>query len=142
MKAKTARGMLALAFLCPFIALAGQDRAVYPSVGPGQGGVIRSLQIVTPGSTYWTALEGGGVFKSTDGGATWNASHQGIGQKLVRAVSFAAGGALMYAVTNGGGGFYKSADGGATWTVSNNGLSCTFVSSLFVVSTGANAGRV
>ena len=125
-------------------ALAGQDRVLYPpSGGPGQGGVIRSLVVVGATSTYWAAVEGGGIYKSTDGGASWSASHQGLGHKLVRGLAVApAGTTVMYAVTNGGGGFYKSTDSGATWSVSNNGLGCTVVSNMFTISTGANVGRV
>ena len=125
-------------------ALAGQDRVLYPpSGGPGQGGVIRSLVVVGATSTYWAAVEGGGIYKSTDGGASWSASHQGLGHKLVRGLAVAPGGTtVMYAVTNGGGGFYKSTDSGATWSVSNNGLGCTAVSNMFIISTGTNVGRV
>src|SRR6266850_1381880 len=144
MKVQALRAALAFALLCSFVALAGQDRALYaPGGGPGQGGVIRSLFLVSPTSTYWAAIEGGGIYKSIDGGATWTASHQGLGNKMVRAVTVAPGGTTtMYAVTNGGGGFYKSTDSGANWSVSNTGLSCTFQSNLFVITTGANTGRV
>src|SRR5882672_4639006 len=144
MKVHALRVALAVALLCSFAALAGQDRALYaPGGGPGQGGVIRSLFLVSPTSTYWAAIEGGGIYKSTDGGASWSASHQGLGNKMVRAITVAPGGTTtMYAVTNGGGGFYKSTDSGANWSVSNTGLTCTFQSNLFVISAGANSGRV
>src|SRR5882672_10218050 len=96
----------AVALLCSFAAFAGQDRALYaPGGGPGHGGVIRSLFLFSPTSTYWAAIEGG---------ASWSASHQGLGNKMVRAITVAPGGTTtMYAVTNGGGGFYKSTDSGA-----------------------------
>jgi photosystem II stability/assembly factor-like uncharacterized protein len=121
---------------------AGQDRAVYPAAGgPGQGGVIRNIRIV--GSTYWAAIEGGGIYKSTDGGASWSASHQGIDDRIVRVISGdPANSAIMYAVTLQGGGFYKSVDGGATWARSNSGLDCVFITNMLVVATGVNSGRI
>src|SRR5882672_2349931 len=121
---------------------AGQDRVLYPlSGGPGQGGVVRT--ILTLGSTYWAAIEGGGVYKSTDAGASWTASHQGIDHKVARAINVAPGNpTIMYAATNGGRGFYKSTDSGATWSVSNAGLNCTFVSNIFVAVQAPNFGRI
>ena len=120
---------------------AGQDRVLYPpGGGPGQGGVIRNM--LSTGSAYWVAIEGGGIYKTTDF-TNWTASHQGIGHKLVRMIAVAPGGTTtMYAATNGGGGFYKSTDSGATWSVSNSGLNCAFVSTLFVINSGANSGRL
>src|SRR2546421_8085125 len=118
MKVHALRGALALALVCSFAAFAGQDRALYPPAGgPGQGGVIRALFGVGSPTTYWTAIEGAGIYKSTDAGASWHASHQGLGHKLVRGVAVVPGTSTMYAVTNGGG-FYKSTDSGATWTAS------------------------
>src|SRR6267142_1594246 len=140
------RALLAAVFLLSFAPLhflhAGQDRVLYPpSGGPGQGGVIRS--ILTIGSTYWAGIEGGGVYKSTDAGASWTPSHLGLDHKLVRALAIAPGNpSIMYAATNGGGGFYKSSDSGVTWSASNSGLGCTFVSAMFVASATPNTGRI
>src|SRR2546421_12915606 len=118
MKVHALRGALALALVCSFAAFAGQDRALYPPAGgPGQGGVIRALFGVGSPTTYWTAIEGGGIYKSTDAGASWHASHQGLGHKLGRGVAVVSG-STMYAVTNGGGGFYKRSEerrGGEEW---------------------------
>ena len=49
MKVQALRAALASALLCSFVALAGQDRALYaPGGGAGQGGVVRSLLVLGP----------------------------------------------------------------------------------------------
>jgi len=124
------------------VSSAGQDRAQYPAAGgPGQGGVIRN--ILFSGANMFAAVEGGGIYKSTDGGASWSASHQGIVDRVVRVVQRdSANLAIMYAATLQGGGFYKSTDGGATWAPSNAGLNCVLLSGMFVATAAPNAGRV
>ena len=74
---------------------------------------------------------GGGVFKSTDGGTTWQPLTNGLPQNLLHAeitiapsnpkrlyaiVATAGGGGRGGGQAGGGGVFYRSDDGGETWT--------------------------
>ena len=51
---------------------------VWTSIGP-EGGIILALAIdpTTP-STLYAGTDGGGVFKSTNGGAAWSAVNTGL----------------------------------------------------------------
>lgn len=59
---------------------------------------------------------GKGVYKTTDGGQTWNAANTGMGDRLVLDVLFMPGDHLtLISATNNG--IYKSTDGGANWSL-------------------------
>jgi len=121
---------------------AGQDRLYsLASVPPAQGGLVRGFRNL--GGTYWVAIEGGGIYKSTDAGASWTASYAGIDSAIVRGIANDPSNiAIRYAVTLGNGGFYKSTDAGATWAASNAGLDCRYVNSATVVPSGVNVGHI
>ena len=81
---------------------------------------------VTPWRFNWptpTTLyvgTGGGVFKSTNGGAKWSALNTGLIVTSVGALGIdPATPTTLYA---GGGDVFKSMDGGAKWSVVNTGL--------------------
>ena len=69
----------------------------------------------------------GGVFRSTDYGATWIPVHYGMPNRIVFALT--ADRTRIYAGT-GGGGVYASANSGMTWATANDGLSATYVMSM------------
>ncbi len=74
----------------------------------------------------------GGVFKSTDGGASWTRSVSGLTNLSVQALAIdPITTTNLYAGTLGGG-VFKSTDGGATWNAMNSGLSNTVISALAV----------
>jgi photosystem II stability/assembly factor-like uncharacterized protein len=85
------------------------------------------------------ALRGGGVFKTTDGGESWNTVNSGLptGGVLALAINPQDPGTI-YAIAQGNpqntGGVFKSTDGGASWTVVNTGLdgNAYFVSTLAI----------
>src|SRR5437867_5515070 len=93
-------------------------RAV-PAYSSHGGVMISALAIdpLTPTTLYsWT--NGGGLFKSTDGGANWSAT--GLTNIYVSALAIDPvttttlyAGTLPYAGTDGG--VFKSTDGGASW---------------------------
>jgi photosystem II stability/assembly factor-like uncharacterized protein len=59
---------------------------------------------------------GMGVYKSTDGGATWNSSNSGMGNSTVgMMIIHPTNSNIILAATSSG--IYKSTDGGATWTL-------------------------
>src|SRR2546430_7068457 len=83
----------------------------WTSIGP-EGGAIAALAIdpMTPGVLY--AAAGGGVFKSTNGGASWSAVNTGLPNSSyvsVLAIDPQTP-ATLYAGTYGG--LFKSYDGG------------------------------
>lgn len=63
---------------------------------------------------------GYGVWKSTDGGATWKAANAGMGYKLVDEIVMSPTDAnVLLAATNLG--IYKSTNGGTSWTLKKQG---------------------
>ncbi|HTM51659.1 MAG TPA: hypothetical protein VL285_23350 [Bryobacteraceae bacterium] len=66
------------------------------------------------------ALRGGGVFKTTDGGESWNAANSGLPDGGVIALAINPQDPdTIYASTRG---VFKSTDGGASWSAVNSGL--------------------
>ena len=78
---------------------------IWTSHGP-EGGPVNALALdpVTPTTLY--AGTGGGVFKSTDGGANWSAVNSGLTSTCVFALAIdPATPTTLYAGTGGGGVF-------------------------------------
>ncbi len=67
----------------------------------------------------YIGVEEGGVYRSPDGGETWESLNEGLYWD-VHAVLPAPDGRRLYATT--GGGFYRSADGGRSWQHAMTGL--------------------
>ena len=84
-------------------------------------------------STVFACVGGNGVFKSTDGGATWNSVNSGLPNNF-NGASFLAidpqTPGTVYAAT--GSGVFKSTDGGASWSAANSGLTFTSVNALVI----------
>jgi|GEM_PF-1721267 len=98
------------------------------------GGTVWALA-PSPGYTTDRILfagTSGGVFKSTDGGASWSAVNTGLTNLYVRALALSPGyvtDRTLFAGTYGGGAF-KSNDGGASWSAINVGLTNLDVTAL------------
>ena len=76
-------------------------------------GEIRDL-LQIDAQTLYAATQGGGIYKSTDGGTTWSRL-SGISEPYVwRLAGHSANTQLIYAATRSG--LYKSMDGGANWS--------------------------
>src|SRR5262245_36360869 len=74
---------------------------------------VRALAYSTPPNVVYAGLEGGGVFKSTTGGATWSPFNGGFPNPLttnVRALLTSSTGTDVYAGTDSG--VWKSGGGG------------------------------
>ncbi len=99
--------------------------------GPGNvAGRARAI-VVDPddatNSTWYIGTAGGGIWKTTDSGATWTDSSSGLGSYSVGALAMAESNHdVMYAGTGegfnntdatNGQGLFKSTDRGATWTL-------------------------
>jgi len=104
---------------------------------PGYGGVIRSNYRSADGR-LWVAVDGAGLYASSDEGVNWTPMNNGIVNKRAWGVyteaANASGVYKVWAVTNGGG-VYVSSDSGASFTAKNNGLTCTFLRSIRFVGT-------
>jgi photosystem II stability/assembly factor-like uncharacterized protein len=88
----------------------------------------RSLATDMSGTVYM-GNDGGGVFVSTDAGASWNTNSTGMTSSGL--LSFATSGSNLYAGTYGAG-VFLSTDNGATWTPRNSGLTAPFVYALLI----------
>lgn len=94
---------------------------------------VQSVTPVTAGSSTLTGIDfvdnnigyacgvGGVLYKSTDGGATWNPSNTGIPAVDLNAISFID--ATNGVVVGNNGIVYTTANGGSSWTVSAAGTS-------------------
>jgi photosystem II stability/assembly factor-like uncharacterized protein len=84
-----------------------------------------------PGKQY-----AGGVFRSSDGGKTWDAAGAGLPESRIRALAIhPQEPKTVYAGTEAG--VFKSTDGGSTWSAENTGLKTTNVQALAIApSTG------
>lgn len=92
----------------------------WSSNGP-EGGSILSLAIDRSNPNVIYAGTIAGVFKSTDGGATWSAFNTGIASRRIAAIAIDPSNPnTIYAGTDVG--VFKSTEGGATWSAINNGL--------------------
>ena len=75
---------------------------------------VRAYAYSTPPNVVYAGLEGGGVFRSTNGGATWSAFNSGFANPLitnVRALLASSTGTTVHAGTDLG--IFKSTGGGA-----------------------------
>ncbi|MBK8096759.1 MAG: glycosyl hydrolase [Planctomycetes bacterium] len=105
------------------------DTCDWRLVGPFRGGRVAAVCGVTgQRDTYWFGGTGGGVWKTTDGGKTWQNKSDGAFGGSIGAVAVAPSDPNTIYVGGGektwrgnvssGDGFWKSTDGGATWTFS------------------------
>ena len=96
-------------------------------LGPFRGGRCAAVTgVIGERDTYWFGSTGGGVWKSTDGGKTWQNKSDGTFGGSIGAVAVAPSNAQIVYVGTGektwrgnvssGDGMWKSVDAGATWT--------------------------
>ena len=100
---------------------------VWENIGP-EGGTVHALAIdpQTP-TTLYAGTDSGGVFKSTDGGASWSAVNNGLTAAWVLALAIdPQTPTTLYAGTYGGE-VFKSTNGGASWSAVNNDLTAAWV---------------
>lgn len=74
------------------------------------------------GSTIWAGTQGG-VYVSTNNGASFNRSNSGISNSLMIHDIFVSGTTLFALVQNAALPLYRSTDNGASWQLKNTGLS-------------------
>jgi len=111
---------------------AGVAHAQWVQTNGPYGGQILSLAV--SGSNLFAGTVGGGVFLSTNNGASWTAT--GLTNTDVSALAMS--GTNLFAGTEGG--VLLSTNNGTNWTEVNNGLTNTNVSALAVSGTNLFAG--
>jgi photosystem II stability/assembly factor-like uncharacterized protein len=112
-----------LVLLCSSLAgVASAGVNTWTTNGP-EGGVIVALAIdpSTP-STLYAGAGGGGVFKSSNGGASWSPANMGLTNTVVTALKIDPSAPATLYVGTDGGGVFKSSDGAGSWTAVNTGL--------------------
>jgi photosystem II stability/assembly factor-like uncharacterized protein len=111
-------GVVARAIAAP-VAPAAEGQ--WASLGP-DGGTVTGLAIHPDNpAVLYAGTDAAGVFKTTDGGASWSAVNTGLTSPLIRALGFhPAAPNTLYAGTDGSG-LFRTTDGGETWTAVNTG---------------------
>jgi len=104
----------------------------------GYGVIAIVIDRTNPSTLYigmqgYNWLTGGGVFKSTNGGASWTALTNGLPPDIPvsTVVMHPTMNNVLYAGTFGSGN-YISTDGGNSWTAINNGLTDSYVHTIVI----------
>jgi photosystem II stability/assembly factor-like uncharacterized protein/lysophospholipase L1-like esterase len=109
-------------------AAAGSD--VWTVDGP-DGGSINTLAIDPQTPTTLYAATGNGVFKSEDGGGSWDAANNGLTNRFVLSLAIdPRTPAALYVGT--GGGLFKSTDSGRSWRAVSSSLANSAVRALAI----------
>jgi streptogramin lyase/photosystem II stability/assembly factor-like uncharacterized protein len=109
----------------------GKDwKAAGTGLPPNSFGNAVAIDPILSGTVYM-GFDPSGIFKTTDGGATWSAVNTGLLNGTIKALAIDPFSSLtVYAGT--GLGVAKTVNGGASWTPINNGLSKLNVQTLVV----------
>ncbi|MBI4464983.1 MAG: hypothetical protein HY647_09790 [Acidobacteria bacterium] len=114
------------------IATANFPRSIQAGGGP-VGGFITSMAIDPANSaTVYAGTDGGGIFKSTDGGQSWAAANSGLTDSDVNVVAIAPSSPGTLYTGTAGSGVFKSTDGGQSWTPVNTGITYRSIRALAV----------
>ena len=108
--------------------------------GGPEGAVVITLAVdpMTSGIVY-AGTAGKGVFKSTDGGATWHSANNGLGNIYVEDLLVDPNSPTTLYAASPNNGVFKSIDGADNWAPVNAGLSS---SSAHLLALDANTGTV
>jgi len=99
------------------------------------GGYVQTITIAEP--QIFIGTNQGGVYRSTDNGASWSQINSGLTNTDVTALKFS--GSNLFAGTSFGG-IFRSTNNGANWTEVNSGLSVLFINTLAVSGSNIFAG--
>jgi photosystem II stability/assembly factor-like uncharacterized protein len=105
-------------------------------------GVFDTIHVLTfdplSSSVIYGGTSKGRVYKSTDGGESWNVLNNGLPSKEIRAVAVSpASSKTLYAGIFGEG-MFRSIDGGENWVAINSGLASKGVTCLVIDSVNPN----
>lgn len=131
------RGTTHMVILLLWHALAlGEARAQsfwQKSGGPSDQGRITAMAANRAGVLF-AGTEQGGIYRSEDEGATWQAINNGLTNPYVSAFAIQSNG-YVFAGTNGGG-VFLSTDDGESWAQVNNGLTNLSITCMAINSEG------
>ena len=128
---KTTKVFLALIFLSQGVLFAQWIQTDGP-----QGGYIKCL--AKSGNTFYAgALNGGGMYRSTNNGITWAPLDIGNGMESVQCVLASGGNVFAGTIDHG---IFMSADNGINWESVNNGLNSLTVNAMEVSGDSLFAG--
>ncbi len=89
------------------------------------GGFQSDVTITNDGLTVYSSADVSGIFKSTDGGLSYNNVNEGLKSPKVASLAITADNEMiLYSGTGdkgGSGGLFRSIDGGDTWTLTADG---------------------
>jgi hypothetical protein len=110
------------------------DHNVWTGRGP-DGGEVSALVIDPQNTSTVYAATGNGVFKTTDGGASWRAASAGLpGPLVMNLVMDPQNTTTLYALINHYG-VFKTTNGGTSWIPAGSGLPAyALIYSIFLVS--------
>jgi len=110
--------------LLGLLVLAATPRAQvsWVPIGPGGGGWMSTITVLDDTHhTIYAGCDVGGIYKSIDGGRTWEIKNNGLGIYYVQDIAYdPQTRTTLYAATRGG--IYKSTDGGDHWTAKRSGF--------------------
>ena len=119
--------LLSAATLCAQVDFTALKELKYRNVGPFRGGrAVAVAGVTTQPSTYYFGATGGGIWKTTDTGATWPPVSDGqlksgsvgalaVSESDPNVVYAGMGEACVRGNASNGDGVYKSVDSGKTW---------------------------
>jgi len=103
--------------------LAYPARETMASIGPTGGSLFGTLAIdPKEPNTIYTPIDGGGVFKSLDGGENWAEVNTGLDNWGTHFVVIDPNNSNILYVSTHGEGIYKSTDAAGNWSAINEGL--------------------
>ena len=75
----------------------------YRMIGPERGGRVTAVTgVASEPSTFYMGSTGGGIWKTTDAGHTWNNISAGLANRDVESLAVSPDGRWLYAGTTGG----------------------------------------
>ncbi|MBX7236335.1 MAG: peptidoglycan DD-metalloendopeptidase family protein [Caldilineales bacterium] len=104
----------------------------------GGGGLptetIRALAVAhVDANVVYAGTATRGIYRSADGGATWQSTNNGLGNVEARALAIDPfNPQVIYAGRDDGGGVYRSVDGGANWSAFDEDLGSRNIKSLWL----------
>ena len=117
------------------VTLAGSVRLTWEQTEGPFGGEVHALSSSNAGQLYAGTAQGG-VYTSSDAGASWSQVSDGITSLDIVALAQRPDGELFSG--SYGGGVYRSTDGGAHWIQANEGLpDGVYIQSLLVLNNGS-----
>jgi photosystem II stability/assembly factor-like uncharacterized protein len=123
------------AVLVNILLLISSTNAQWVDTGCPFGGYTQAITTAEP--QIFIGTNQGGVYRSTDNGASWLQVNTGLTNTDVTALKFS--GSTLFAGTATGG-VFRSSDYGSNWVEVNNGLAVLFINALAVSGSNIYAG--